>query len=207
MCDEYKRIFAYKPELTRSFPVHLFASQQEFMARTGHGPGVGGFYDGEKIVGFHGNLGSLTPQSVLFHEGTHQFQGLVFGQNMWRAKIWFIEGLAVFFESSTIEGKKLNQQIPQQRLMNVKRAIQSGSYVHLAELIRMEQREFGALHYAHAWSLIYFLCNGTKGGLERFKKYFEGVKEGKEGVKLFEELFDKPIDEIEAAWKAYVLGM
>lgn len=207
MCEEYKDIFAYKPELTRSFPVHLFANQQEFMAKTGHGPGVGGFYDGERIVGFHGNLGSLTPQSVLFHEGTHQFQGLVFGQNMWRAKIWFIEGLAVFFESSTIDGKKLNQQIPQQRLSNVKRAIQSGSYVHLADLIRMEQREFGAIHYAHAWSLIYFLCNGTKGGLERFKKYFEGVKEGKEGVKLFEDLFSKPIDEIETAWKAYVLGM
>ena len=207
MCDEYRRIFAYKPEITRPFPVWLYGGQQEFMQHTGHGPGVGGFYDGERIVGFHGRLGSLTTETVLFHEGTHQFQGLVFGQNMWRAKIWFIEGLAVFFESSSVDKKGLQQQIPRERLLQVKRAIQANQYVHLADLIRMEQREFGALHYAHAWSLIYFLCNGTKGGLERFKKYFEGVKDGKEGVKLFEELFDRPIDQVEAAWKAYILAM
>ena len=209
MCEEYKRIFKFEQEITRPFPVHLYGNQQEFMARTGHGQGTGGFYDGRKIVGFHGSLGSLSTLSVLFHEGTHQFQGLVMGQNMWRARIWLIEGLAVFFEASKVSGKKLDTgAIPASRLSNVKRAITSGSYVKLADLIRMEQAQFGALHYAHAWSLIYFLVNGTKGGKKRFVEYFERVKAGEaDQVALFEELFDKPMDQIEAAWKDYVLKL
>ena len=209
MCDEYKRIFKFEQEITRPFPVHLYANQQEFMARTGHGAGTGGFYDGKKIVGFHGSLGSLTTLSVLFHEGTHQFQGLVMGQNMWRAKIWLIEGLAVFFEASEAQGKKLNTgAIPASRLANVKRAITSNGYVKLRDLIRMDQAQFGALHYAHAWSLIYFLIHGTKGGKKRFVEYFEQVKAGHEDqVALFEQLFDKPMEEIEAAWKDYVLRL
>jgi hypothetical protein len=177
------------------------------MSSTGKGAGVGGFYDGRKIVGFHGKLGGLTTQSVLFHEGTHQFQGLVLGRNMWRAKIWLIEGLAVYFEACKVQGRRLNVKIPRSRLGAVKRAIRSGSYVPLATLIRMEQRQFGALHYAHAWSLIHFLVNGARGGKKRFIEYWEKTKEGgHDGVTLFEEIFNKPMSEIEAAWKDYVLN-
>lgn len=208
VCDEFKEVFRFEQEITRPFPIHLYANQQEFMSRTGHGQGTGGFYDGSKIVGFHGNLGSLTTQSVLFHEGTHQFQGLVLGRNMWRAKIWLIEGLAVFFEATEVQGKRVSTgAIPRDRLAHVKRAISSGSYVRLSELIRMEQAQFGALHYAHAWSLIYFFVHGAGGGKKRFVEYWERTKTGEDGVKLFEELFDRPIDEIEAAWKQYVLQL
>jgi hypothetical protein len=208
MCDEFKTIFRYEQEITRPFPVWLYGTQQEFMGATGHGQGTGGFYDGQKIVAFHGKLGGLTTQSVLFHEGTHQFQGLSMGQNMWRAKIWLIEGLAVFFEASEAQGRRLAVgAIPRDRLAHVKRAIQSNSSVPLRDLIRMEQAQFGALHYAHAWSLIYFLVNGTQGGKRRFVEYWERAKQGEEGVALFEELFDRPIEEIEAAWKQYVLQL
>ncbi len=209
MCEEFIEIFKFEQEITRPFPVHLYGDQQEFMQRTGHGPGTGGFYDGSKIVGFHGNLGNLTPQSVLFHEGTHQFQGLVMGRNMWKAKIWLIEGLAVFFEASEVAGRGLKVPvIPSARLQHVRRAIQSGQYVRLRDLIRMEQAQFGALHYAHAWSLIHFLLYGAKGGKKRFVEYWERTKLGADDpVALFEELFDKPMDEIEAAWKQYVLTL
>lgn len=208
MCDEFKKVFQFEQEITRSFPVWLYGSQQEFMSRTGHGPGTGGFYDGRKIVGFHGKSGGLSTQGVLFHEGTHQFQGLCMGQNMWRAKIWLIEGLAVFFEASEVQGRRLAVgAIPKDRLAHVKRAISSNSYVPLRDLIRMDQAQFGALHYAHAWSLIYFLVNGTQGGKRRFVEYWERAKLGEAGVPLFEELFDRPIEEIEAAWKQYVLQL
>lgn len=209
MCDEFKDVFKFEQEITRPFPVHLYGSQQEFMQRTGQGPGTGGFYDGSKIVAFHGTLGNLTTQSVLFHEGTHQFEGLVMGRNMWKAKIWLIEGLAVFFEASEVQGKRLKLPvIPKGRLANVKRAIQSGQYVPLRTLIRMEQAQFGALHYAHAWSLIHFLLYGAKGGKKRFVEYWERTKLGKDDpVALFEELFDRPMLEIEDAWKQYVLRL
>lgn len=208
MCEEFKKVFQFEHEITRPFPVWLYGSQQEFMSRTGHGAGTGGFYDGRKIVGFHGKTGGLSTLAVLFHEGTHQFQGLCMGQNMWKAKIWLIEGLAVYFEASEVQGRRVAVgAIPRDRLAHVKRAIQSGSYVRLRDLIRMEQAQFGALHYAHAWSLIYFLVNGAGGGKKRFVEYWERSKRGDEGVALFEELFNRPIEEIEAAWKQYVLQL
>ncbi len=209
MFESYKKIFAYKKDLTQPFPIQIYANQNEFMARTGMGPGVGGFYDGEKIVAFHGALGSLSTQEVLFHEGTHQFQGLVFGRRMWSARIWFIEGLAVYFEASEVEGRKLRTSvIPRARLATLKNAMRSGEYVGLSELLRMEQAQFGAFHYAHAWGLIYFLIHGTKGGKERFIEYYERVRDGTyEGVQTFEELFNRPIPEIEEAWKEYILRL
>jgi hypothetical protein len=207
MHAEYKRIFKFDQDSTRPFPVHLYGSQREFMSRTRKGPGTGGFYDGHKIVGFHGKLGSLSTESVLFHEGTHQFQGLVLGRNMWKAKIWLIEGLAVYFEACKVEGRKVKVEIPKSRLSSVRRAIRAGNHVPLATLIRMEQAQFGALHYAHAWSLIHFLVNGAKGGKKRFIEYWEKTKEGHEGVKLFEDLFNRPMSDIEAAWKDYVLKL
>jgi hypothetical protein len=207
MCEEFQDIFKFDQEITRPFPIHLYGSQREFMSRTGKGAGVGGYYDGRKIVGFHGKLGSLSTQSVLFHEGTHQFQGLVLGRNMWRAKIWLIEGLAVYFEACEFKGRRMTVQLPKSRMSAVKRAIRAGTYVPLSRLIRMEQAQFGALHYAHAWSLIHFLVNGAKGGKKRFIEYWEKTKEGGyDGVQLFEEIFDKPMDAIEAAWKDYVLN-
>lgn len=201
-CDTFKKIFAYKKDIKRAFPIFMYASQQEFMQKTGRGQGVGGYYTSNgQIFSFH----SRRAQSTLFHEGTHQFQGLALGSNMWTAKIWFIEGLAVYFEGSKVRKKDIDTSpIPKDRLASVKRAINSGRYVPIKTLIRMEQREFGALHYAHAWSLIYFFVNGTKGGRKRFREYFEGVKAGKDGMKLFEECFDKPIEQIEKAWIQYV---
>lgn len=204
-CVTFKKIFNYKKDIVRSFPIFMYANQQEFGSKTGKGQGVGGFYTSDgRIVSFH----SRRAQSTLFHEGTHQFQGLALGRNMWSAKIWFIEGLATYFEGSKVRKKDIDTSpIPKDRLASVKRAINSGTYVKLKTLIRMEQREFGAVHYAHAWSLIYFFVNGTKGGRKRFQKYFEGVKEGREGIALFEECFDKPIDEIEKYWIDFVKKM
>lgn len=201
-CVTFKKIFDYKPEIVRSFPIFMYASQQEFQQRTGRGQGVGGYYTSQgQIFSFH----SRRAQGTLLHEGTHQFQGLALGRNMWSAKIWFIEGLAVYFEGSKVRKKDLDTSpIPKDRLAHVKRSISSKNHIPIATLIRMEQAEFGAVHYAHAWSLIYFFVNGTKGGRERFKQYFEGVKEGRDGLKMFEEIFNKPIPVIEKAWLEYI---
>ncbi len=208
MFDAYRSVFPLASEPRRPFPVWLYEDHAAFVRATGAAEGTAGFYDGEKIVAFHGTYYSLTTERVLYHEGTHQFQGLAFGENLWRASIWFVEGLAVYFEASQIDGRSLaTDLIPRDRLASVKRAIKSGDFIPLDELIKADARSFTGLHYAHAWSLIYFLCYGTNGGLERLKKYYEGLKAGKDGVKLFEELFNKPMHEIEDAWKAYVLSL
>ena len=74
---EYRRIFAYKKPLPQPFTIELYKNQQEFMAREGQGPGVGGFYDGRRIVTYHEKTAGSGTVGTLFHEGTHQFQGLL----------------------------------------------------------------------------------------------------------------------------------
>jgi len=204
MCETFKDVFAYKKDIARSFPIYMYGNQQEFMQRTGKGQGVGSYYTSNgQIFSYH----SKRAQGTLFHEGTHQFQGLALGRNMWSAKIWFIEGLAVYFEGAKVKRKGIDTSpIPRDRLAHVKRSISSGTYVPLATLLQLEQREFGALHYAHAWSLIHFFVNGTKGGRKRFKNYFKRIKEGEQDNdgKMFEEIFDKPLPVIEKYWLDYV---
>lgn len=203
MCDEYIRLFAPKQE-PPVFSIRLYHDRTEFIRETGSAPTLLGFYDGDKIVSYHQDAIEKT-RTTLFHEGAHQFEGLVWGKNLWSAPIWFVEGLAVYFEASRIEGARLaTDQISRTHLAAVQRSLKVKDDIPLSTLIRVKQSDFVFTHYAHAWSLIYFLVQGTEGGLERIRKYFDGMREGKDGVKLFEELFNRPMSQIEDAWKAYV---
>ncbi len=212
MFEEYRGIFDYQDPLTEPFVVTLFADQREFMGRTGQGQGVGGYYDGEKIVAFHGGFAGLSTQEVLFHEGTHQFQGLILPDGLFfrRAKTWLVEGLAVYFESSKFESGHLRTGvIPVDRLVQLKQAVRQNAHVPLEQLIRMSQAQFGSAEYGEAWSLIYFFVHAYDGRNRKyFIDYFHRVKQGgSDPVEAFEEVFNKPMAEIEGYWKEYVLGM
>ncbi len=202
------KAFALKEEPDRPFPVWIFASQAEFIAKgRPYQDWWAGFYDGTKIVTYDQPTLRGT-EMILFHEGTHQFEELALGKESYAAApAWLIEGLATYFEGNRVQNGQLSTDaIPEGRLPEVKRMIREGQ-VSLRDLIRVDRRSWGATHYSQAWSLIYFLVNGTKGGLPRFKKYFEGVKAGEDGVKLFEKCFDRPLDEIEAAWRKWVIEL
>ena len=212
MFEAYRKVFSLKSDPKRPFPVWLYKNHREFAEKTQVPDGVAGFSTTARRIECAcppAPALSLTTERVLFHEGTHQFQGLAFGDNLWRASISFVEGLAVYFEASQINGRTLTtDQIPRDRLLSVKRAIQSGDF-HPARRAprRPDAKNFGGLHYAHAWSLIYFLCYGTNGGLERAQKVPTRASRRAADVKLFEKLFNKPMREIEDAWKAYVLSL
>ncbi len=209
MCEEYKRIFEYQQDITRPFPIHLYKNKQELMKATGAGSDKGGYYDGQKIVAFHGRLGGvLDTRAVLFHEGTHQFEALVLGEHASNIKPWLSEGLAVYYEGSRVAGDELKTGvIPRWRLSAVRAAIRDGSISSLRQLINMDYSRFSGTHYAQSWSLIYFLVN-TPGGKERFDAFWQGLKDGnKNQTRLFERIFDKPMGKIDAAWKRYVMKL
>ena len=206
MGDEYVKIFAPRPE-PPALEIRLYKDRAEFLAQTKASPSLLGFYDGERIVAYHQDSVEKT-RTTLFHEGTHQFEGLVWGKNLWSNPLWFVEGLAVYFEASRPEGDKLvTGEISKPHLAAVQRALRDLNEIPLASLLHAKQPEFGFAHYAHSWSLIYFLVNGTEGGRGRVRRYFEGLREGKDGAKLFEDLFKKPLPEIEQAWKEYVRAL
>lgn len=166
---KYRRVFDAEHNIRGQIPkgkIYIYADQASFMAGEHVSEGVGGFYQPgqNRVVCYHGRFGPTgTTRTVLTHEATHQFEDFVLPGKMWNAPIWIIEGFAVFFESAHWNGKEVNiGHIPRDRLMNLKQGIAANQYIHLPELIRTEHAAFTGYHYAHAWSLIYYMLYGGK---------------------------------------------
>jgi tetratricopeptide (TPR) repeat protein len=216
MYEEYCRIFVYKEEQKVPFLVHLYGSQREFMQKDRKGPGVGGYYDGSKIVCFLGKAGTINTQAVLFHEGTHQFEGLIWpDMDALTAKpggIWMIEGLATYFECSEFqEGKLVTGLVNRGRVGALRSAMATNRYVRLPDLIRMTQRGYGPFHYAHGWGACYFFIHADKKLFLKFKEYFKEFKKtGIDPVEAFQRIFcTGTIDEekLDNAWREYILNL
>lgn len=166
-------------------PVFIYRSQEEFLAQDEFGRfggrGVGGYYvpPSQKIVAFHGTFGFTgTTFSVLCHEGTHYYEGLVL-KDFGNVPIWFIEGLAVYFgDGSTFDPHKKSiqvGQIPRDRLVHIQEKIEAGRQTDVATLVTMKQwgrKPFTGSHYADAWALIYFLVNSGAEGRSLLRAYW-----------------------------------
>lgn len=216
MVREYRRIFVHDAPLPDYLNIELYRNQAEFMEREQRPEGVLGFYDGRRMVAFHGGRAAGGTAATLFHEGTHQFQDLVIPGmlELKNARIWVIEGLAVYFEASSFvkQGGKfrlVTGEIPRERLQQLKCALRARQTASLSELIRMPRERFDALHYAQAWSLIHFFCHAYGGKNQKyFVKYFNELREGDaDPLASFERIFHKPMPVIEQAWREYVLSL
>lgn len=167
----YDKVFIEKfwPRKFRKSPrseVFIHANHQQFMDWTGNGPGIGGFYNllRQDVTGYHGSFGSTgSTEEVLAHEGTHQFEGMIF-RSLRYLPIWFVEGLAVYFgDGSKISRRKVEiNQIPRDRLVGLQQAIEDGSYCDLKKLLRVPQQRFGGFFYGHAWGILYWCIYGNQ---------------------------------------------
>jgi hypothetical protein len=165
----FQSVFNAKKRLPNGVPkgkIYIYPDQKSFMAAEGMGPSVGGYYQPgqSRVVCYHGRFGMTgTTKTVLIHEATHQFEDYVLPGKMWNCPVWIIEGFAVFFESAKYDPKKnkvIIGFVPRDRLANMKQGVSSGNYIGLHELIRTPQPSFTGFHYAHAWSLIYYMVYG-----------------------------------------------
>ncbi|MEE8142564.1 MAG: DUF1570 domain-containing protein, partial [Planctomycetota bacterium] len=207
--------------------VWIHASHRQFMDWTGVPPGIGGFYNilRQDVTAYHGSFGATgSTEEVLAHEGTHQFEGLVF-KNFWSVPIWIIEGLAVYFgDGSKIDrhSVKINE-IPRDRLVGLQAAIEDRTYCPLNKLIRLPQPRFTGFHYAHAWGIIYWCLHGNKigahngSGLQLFEEYLlrckdlsgrlDSDKEARHFERLLVEYTGKSIEVWEEEYKKWILGL
>ncbi|HVY61988.1 MAG TPA: DUF1570 domain-containing protein [Planctomycetota bacterium] len=200
----FQRVFNAAANLQHGFPkgsIYIYPNQEEFKRKEQMGDGVGGFYQPgqNRVVCYHGRFGQTgTTRTVLVHEGTHQFEDFVIPGKMWNAPVWIIEGFAVFFESAHFDRKAAKVDIghiPHDRLANLKHGLAANNYIHLPELIRTPQPQFTGYHYAHAWSLIYFLVYSGKTEAQRHRRQ-----------KIFSDLFflaqTKKVtpEDVEALW-------
>lgn len=166
---KYRRVFDAEHNIRGPIPkgkIYIYPDQESFKRAERVGDGVGGFYQPgqNRVVCYHGRFGMTgTTRTVLVHEATHQFEDFVLPGKMWYAPVWVIEGFAVFFESASWNGREVDiGHIPRDRLAVLKQGIQSNNYIHLTDLIRTEQAAFTGYHYAHAWSMIYYMIYGGK---------------------------------------------
>lgn len=231
----YDKVFIekYWPRKFKKFArseVYIHANHQQFMDWTGNGPGIGGFYNmiRQDVTAFHGSFGTTgSTEEVLAHEGAHQFEGMIF-KFLPALPIWFVEGLAVYFgDGSKISRRKVEiNEIPRDRLVGLKQAIEDGNYCDLRKLLRIPQSRFGGFFYGHAWGVLFWCLYGHEYGAWSKKENIggkimedwllhcqklDGPCDYEKEAQFFEELLTRhtgqSIDEWEAEYKEWILGL
>lgn len=229
----YDKVFIEKnfPRKYRKFrrsEVYIHANHQQFMDWTGNGPGTGGFYmlTRQDVTAYHGAFGTTgSTEEVLAHEGTHQFEGMIF-KDLRFLPIWFIEGLAVYFgDGSKIGRRKVEiNEIPRDRLVGLKQAIEDGTYCNLSKLLRIPQQAFGGFFYGHAWGVLYWCLYGNEMGngagkqgeeiitdwilhCQTLDSFCDYEKEARYFENLITQVTGKQVEEWEAEYKEWILSL
>lgn len=199
-------------------PVFIYASQEDFINAEGFGRfggrGLGGYYipSSQQIHTYHGTFGFTgTTFSVLCHEGTHYYQGLVL-QKFDNVPIWLIEGLAVYFGDGSFfdpEKKKITVGlIPRDRLAHIQEKIATNRNTPIAKLVAMDRYSgFSGSEYADAWALIYFLVNSGPKGQKLLQDYWGIGLERELDKRDFKALAEKhfgSMDELEKQYVEYI---
>jgi hypothetical protein len=232
----YTQIFPKIEKGDRKFPVVVYGSKEDYHANGGP-PSAGGHYDTvlRKLVFFRyppkdGAPDELiTPDTtlVLYHEGFHQF----IADYLERPPQWFNEGLGDFFgpsryfepkgKSGKPKGKPGMQLVPNTwRLKYIQQCIQMNRIRAWRDLMTMTQQEmydpeWAGIHYAQAWSIIYFLIRGgAPPGAQAgpyFKilgDYFKALRKGDGLEEAFNAAFGKQdVKRLEGEWKKFVVGL
>jgi hypothetical protein len=198
--------------------VKIYRNHDEFMLKTGMGGGVGGFYQPttQNVTAYHGTFGLTgTTFTVLAHEGTHAFQGKKLAR-MGNYPNWFIEGMAVYFgDGSKLDYKKkklVSGLIPRDRLFHIQEKIREGTHTPLSKLGGLPRNRFGGSQYADSWAVMHFLINGpeSRKGQRFLVEYWRMGEKRRIGQRQFNDLaqkYFKDVDQMEAAWKEYVLSL
>jgi len=191
----------YDPDTTPPFKneVHVFLDQREFQtmaAKRGFGAlggGVMGFFaPGQLCIYAFDQIPrgiQTTVDSVLAHEASHQFLHVTCNGSG-HVPTWINEGLAVYFESGTYRPGRKQWRPPTKRLERLKMYYSRGQRtLWPLENYLSHYGHIPAPSYAEVYAITHFWIFGSKGGKERFKKYWMALKEGEDGTEAFEHIF------------------
>jgi hypothetical protein len=147
---------------------------------------------------------------TLAHEGFHQFLLYELGD---RAPIWLNEGMAQYFETSTVVHNKLQVgQISRSTLLTVRYLVEQKKAPAIADLIQMDRATFYRLSpvtYPTSWALVYFLLHreGDKYNASNVRHYFTDLKLGKNPASSFTTRFGRNPKELRAEFERYVFKL
>jgi hypothetical protein len=163
--------------------------------------------------GERGKSKGKTTFSVLCHEGTHYYQGLVL-KNFSNIPIWLVEGMAVYFgDGSIFDPKKGTIKvglIPRDRLAHIQDKMARKAHTPVKKLVTMTRRRFSGSHYADAWSLIYFLVKSSKKGEALMTAYWSlGLERqlNKDDFLTLAKTVYGSVEELEKQYVEYILAL
>ena len=180
--------------------VVLLPTARDFDRIAGHPEALGQYVPSQRC------LVSMTLGSTLLHEFTHVVHHndqLLHGQEH---ALWVVEGLATLYQSASEEDGRL---VPRAEfgLTEVQTALRNDDAIPLEELVHMKRERFTELAettYPQARWLALYLQRHEK--LESFyRAYKDTYERDAMGVAALEEVLDRPLAEIEADWRKWVL--
>lgn len=165
--------------------------------------GVAGYYSPETRT-----LTSLSASNTLIHEFTHALEHSDESRRNQRHAAWVQEGLAALFQRSRVEKGKI-EVLPDATLAALQQAARDGSLRRLADLVRLDRpalaRDAKAC-YPHARHVMLYLFR--QGQLKEFyAAYKDGHASDPTGAKALEAVLGRPLDQIEADWRGWLLGL
>jgi hypothetical protein len=222
----YTRIFPPISKEKRKFVVLCYASKKEYQENGGPAQ-AGGHYDPilRKLHIFRYPDDADT-HLVMYHEGFHQF----IADYLDDPPQWFNEGLGDFFGPTAYEpvldrsGKAVKNNMRLRpnpwRLKLIQQCLQAGKVRPWKDLMLMSQRElyqpeWAGIHYAEAWSIIYFLVRADappdKPAGPYFpilQAYFAALRKGDGQEEAYAKAFGRRnVPELEKAWRAFTLKL
>jgi hypothetical protein len=156
---------------------------------------------------------------VLYHEAFHAYlANYVYPATDAAVPRWLNEGLAQIFENAIIEAGELRVWHVGQggRLFRVKSALQRHEFVPLADLLRSGSSHFLVVHadaqrlsneyYLASWALSFYLTFELKKiGTPEMDQYVRSLLQpGTDPVPAFERFVDRPLEEFEKQFHAYL---
>ncbi len=211
----YDKTFPDVPRPERKYVVLLFARREDYLA-AGNPEASGGIYQPmSRTLMLHRQETPEVTVHVLKHEGFHQYCH-EFLDNI---PAWFNEGLGEYFGSSELTlvgGKRAMKIVPlAMRLQPVQAALEGAVGMPSPEaLMNMTQQEMYEpqwihLHYALAWSYVYFAIDGAGGKYRpQVRAYFKALTKGKSAREAYDATFKKlDMRAFEAEWRRFILAL
>ena len=174
----------------------------EYRGKCGGRTGAAGFYRHDVRTLF---VNIETGGGTMIHEFTHAMHYGDMEARGQRHPIWIVEAFGTMFEQCTIrDGRPVG--LLNWRLPIIRRAIEKGEHIPWRDFMTKSSRHFAratSLSYAETRYIFYWLQE--KGLMAKFyKKYVENYDDDPTGVKTFEAIVGKSLEEAEPEWRGFV---
>lgn len=127
--------------------------------------------------------------SVLAHEALHQFVHLACNGTS-HVPTWVNEGLAVYFESCEFRDGRLTWRPPATRLEQLRQYyVQQKKVLTPVDTIIQHYGPIPALQYAEVYAFTHYWLFGSKEGHTRFRRFWQALRDGRNGTEAFKEIF------------------